>query len=91
MVSVVDVIQIYILSHTQVPTMCMMRLLICLLTQFLYFAIGYPQLRSAAHNTNVRDRDAKACARRNTAKFHACLTCKLPGPKRKLKWLGSFS
>jgi hypothetical protein len=64
--------------------MFMVRPLICLLTQFLRFAFGYPQLRSAIHNINVRNRDAKDYARRNTGKFHARLSWKLPGPKQKL-------
>jgi len=68
-----------------------MLMLICPLTQFLDFAIGYPQLRSATHNTNVRNRNAKAYGRSNTSKFHACLSWKLPGPKEKSKWLGTFS
>ena len=51
-----------------------MLMLICPLTQFLDFAIGYPQLRSATHNTNVRNRNAKAYGRSNTSKFHACLS-----------------
>ena len=53
------------------------------LTQFLYLAIGYPQLRSATRNSNVRNRNTKAYARRNTGKFHVCMSWKLPGPKQK--------
>jgi hypothetical protein len=56
----------------------------------LYFAIGYPQVRSDARIPMCGTGMRKLMSAETPEKIHAYLSLKLPGPNRNLKWLGSF-